>query len=308
MFGQAEINLADQLKLTIGGRYNRDEKDYDFASTDIYFLQGGNFTFSDSFEDEDWAARLQLDYRVSDDLLLYAGYNRGIKSGGFNLPLFPLDASEYRYDGEVLHSFEGGFKWGLGSNSRLNAGAFYYDYDDYQAFNFDGNFTQFIFNAEAEMKGVEVELHSNPTDGLDLILGGSWVEAEISDLPTVIAASGKIDAPLAPELSFNALLRYSWDAFGGTMAAQADGNWKDDIKFNLVESPAVLEDSYGVVNLKLSYTTGDGKWTGSVFAKNVTDEYYRSYAFDTTGFFGTNENVSGVARWFGAGLRFNWGQ
>ena len=41
IFGQTEITLADQWSLILGGRYNSDSKDYDYRSTDIYFLQGG---------------------------------------------------------------------------------------------------------------------------------------------------------------------------------------------------------------------------------------------------------------------------
>ena len=91
---------------------------------------------------------------VSDDLLLYAGINRGVKAGSFNAPLLGAylgaggDAA-LPYDEEILTAYEGGFKATLGSRTRLNGAVFYYNYADYQAFLFVG-VGGVVINADAE--------------------------------------------------------------------------------------------------------------------------------------------------------------
>jgi len=299
VFGQTDIDLSDVFTLTLGLRLNRDEKDYSFSELGVKL-------YDDDFSDSDWSAKVQLDYRPNDAWLWYIGASRGIKSGGFNMPLGPpADFSTFEYDGEVLYAYEAGFKSTIGENTRLNASIFYYDYEDYQAYTFDG-FVPLLFNANAENYGAEIELITSPVDGLEILLGAGWVDSEVQDVPASISASGEEDGVLAPELSLNGLLRYSWDALGGTIAIQSDYTWKDDHKFNLAVTPVIEEDSYGLLNALVSYTSASESWYLSIFAKNLTDEEYRSYAFDTTTFFGATEDVPGPERWYGANLRFSW--
>lgn len=299
VFGQTEIDLNDTLALTMGLRFNRDDKEYSFSEL-------GAELFTGDFSDDDWSAKVQLDYRPNENWLWYAGFSRGIKSGGFNMPLGPpADFNTFQYDGEVLYAYEFGFKSTLGETTRLNASIFYYDYEDYQAYTFDG-FVPLLFNANAENFGLEIELISNPVEGLELMLGAGWVDSEVQDVPASISLTGSEDGVLAPELSFSGLARYSWSALGGTVAIQTDFSWKDDHKFNLAVTPVIEEDAYGLVNALVSYTSASEAWSVSVFAKNLTDEEYRSYAFDTTTFFGSTEDVPGPERWVGANLRFNW--
>jgi iron complex outermembrane receptor protein len=305
IFGQTDIDLAELWTLTLGGRINRDSKDFDFFSTDIYFLQGGDFGYQDSFSDTDWSAKAQLNYRPMEGWLLYAGVSRGIKSGGFNQPLFPIVAQDFPYEGETLLSFELGMKADLTDTVRLNASAFYYDYSDYQAYSFDG-FATFLFNADAETLGAEFELVANPVEGLDIMLGVAWLDAEATDVPTTISATGKETPALSPDLSFNGLIRYEWPALGGSLHVQLDYAWQDDQNFNLIYTPVVEEKAYGVSNLRLGYSSPDDTWSAAVWVQNLGDEEYRTYGFDTTGYFGSTEDVPGLERWVGGGVTYRW--
>lgn len=299
LFGQTEFDLTEELTLTLGLRLNRDEKDFTFSELGVDL-------YSDDFTDDDWSGKIQLDYRPSDDWLWYAGVNRGIKSGGFNMPLSPpADFNTFEYGGETLYAYEGGFKSSLTDRTRLNVSAYYYDYQDYQAYTFDG-FVSLLFNANAEMKGGEIELTTSPIDGLDMMFGVAYMDAEVKDLPASISPSGKEDAVLAPKWSYNGLVRYAWPALNGELAVQADYSWRDDQNFNLAYTPVIKEGSYGIANARVSYTTEDEAWSAAVFVKNLTDEEYRSFGFDTTSYFGATENVVGTERWYGAELRFSW--
>lgn len=313
-FGQTEFDITEQLSLTAGLRYNNDDKDFSLVAPDFGF--GG---YTDNLSEEDFNAKIQLNYRVNDDWLLYAGYNRGIKSGGFNVPLTPVTTAELPYGGEVLTAYEIGFKASLTETTRLNASVYYYDYDDYQAYNIDPFFNAFLFNAQAENYGAEIELVTNPIDGLDILLGASFLDTKITDLPTTFNTldpvtfapaqnfpTGTEEAPLSPGATINGLVRYSWPAFGGTVALQGDFRWTDDQKFNLAVSELVLEDDYVVFNARLDYTTSDERWSAAIFVKNLTDTEYREYSTDATLFFGSGLDVWGNERWVGGNVRYNF--
>jgi iron complex outermembrane receptor protein len=154
--------------------------------------------------------------------------------------------------------------------------------------------------------GAELELQANPIDGLDIMLGLALLDAEVTDVPSTISATGKETPALSPDVSFNGLVRYEWPALGGFLAVQADYGWQDDQNFNLIYTPVVREDAYGLANARLTYTSESRAWTASVWVKNLTDEKYRTYAFDTTAFFGAIENVPGPQRWFGGGVTYRW--
>ncbi|NNM01398.1 MAG: TonB-dependent receptor, partial [Gammaproteobacteria bacterium] len=313
-FGQTEFDINEQVSVTLGLRYNNDDKDYTLMAPDFGFA-----TFTDTFEEEDFSVKAQLDFRPNDDWLVYASYSRGIKSGGFNLPLTPLAASDLPFEGETLNAFEVGFKANLTDNTRLNASAYYYDYSDYQAYNIDAFFNTLLFNANAEYRGAEIELFSNPVDGLDIILGASFIDTEVTDLPldfntldpiTFAPAqafpTGEEEAPLAPSVTVNGLARYSWPAFRGNLAIQGDFRFVDEQKFNLSTSESVLEDSYFLLNARLEYSTANDAWTAAVFVNNLTDEEYRTFGIDGTLFFGSSEDVPGLERWVGGSVAYRW--
>jgi iron complex outermembrane receptor protein len=305
IFTQADIELTDQITLVAGGRYSRDEKEFSYDSTNVFDLVApGAFQVVDDFTDDGVSAKLQLNYSPVDGWLWYAGVNRGIKSGGFNYPLFPTAANLFKFDGEVLTSYEAGFKSSLGDSTTLNVSSFFYDYDGYQAFSFDGLAAR-VLNVNAEMYGGEVELTTNPIEGLDLMLGLSYLENEVRDVPLAVS-DGTEKAAITPKFTVNGLIRYEWPAFDGYIAAQLDGNWKDKVSFNLVPTPALEEDGYGLLNARLSYTPAGDNWSAAVFVRNLTDEYYRMYSFDTSPDFGALEDVPGVPRWVGASLSFTW--
>ena len=297
LFGQREIDLNDTTTLIFGARLNKDEKDFSFADVD------SGLYYTGSFSDTDTAAKVKLEIRPNDDLLWYVGVDRGIRSGGFNQPLAPPeDFATFPYGGEVLLAYEAGFKRDLNESTRLNMSIFLYDHKDYQAFTFDA-FVPLIFNAGADTTGMEIELVSNPFEGLDILLGATWIDAEVTDLDTNIFPTGKAAAVFAPKFTFNALIRYAWEtSSGGTLAWQLDANWKDDHTFNLIYSPVIEEDAYGIANFQLSYTNQDGSWYGSVFVKNITDQEYRTYSFDTTAYFNSTEDVAGYERWVGVSV------
>ncbi|CAN0201755.1 unnamed protein product, partial [Phaeothamnion confervicola] len=336
LFSQVDFDLTEQLTLTTGARWTNDNKDYSFRQSwtgadglYVFFqdAQPGDvpyFDYRDSFDQGDWSGKIQLDYKLSDAWLWYGSVNRGIKSGGFNAPVdasgllavnadgqfipFAQNNAAMRYDGEVLTSYEGGFKSTfLDGKARLNIAAFYYDYSDYQIYNLEG-LTQTVFNSDGKMRGGEIEIAASPVQGLDMLLGISLLDSKV-DLPAGIRPDGKTtsEATQAPKKTLNGLVRYALPGFAdGTFAVQGDFQWKDDQIFNLSNTNVIKEGDHVVANASLSYTTANKSFYAMAFVKNLFDERYRDYAFDTTGSFGSVEGVAGLKRWYGLTAGYRW--
>ena len=110
-FGQVEYPLTEELNLILGARYIVDEKDFEYTDYVVEFLNPDQKNFDatsnlgyeivdgfykDSRKDEEWSGRVQLDWTVNDDLLVYGGWNRGVRGGGYNAPIIPLSFSRPR--------------------------------------------------------------------------------------------------------------------------------------------------------------------------------------------------------------------
>jgi iron complex outermembrane receptor protein len=328
VFGQYEHRFSPTLSGTVGLRLMQEEKDYSmqigiFPSFDSFTVNQGEFIpnafgagspyfFDDETSDTLWTGKVQLDWRPNDDLLVYAGINRGVKAGSFNAPLLGayLGAGgddAIPYDEEVLISYEGGFKATLGNGmTRINGSLFYYDYQDYQAFLFVG-VGGVVINADAETLGAELEITTSPIEGLDLRLSASWFDATVKDIPLRNGSPlppRDVDPTYAPETQATALARYAWPAFGGTLAVQGDITYSDSFYYNLRNFDADQFDSYTLVNTQLSWESPSAAWEATLAVRNLTNERAGVQGFDLATLCGCNEVSYRTPRFYNVGLRY----
>jgi len=333
LFGQVEYDISDQFKVIGGFRWTDDKKEFNYTPECITVGCPGVFVFSQADlglggspeelvtsnlpagqipialdrHDNDWSGKLEIDWQANDDTLVYASVSRGIKGGGFTAPLDGLlTVGQLAYDPEVLVSYEVGLKMTfLDGMARLNTSAFYYDYNDFQAFEFRG-ITSVVFNRDASVKGGEVELTMSPAEGLDIMLGAAYLDAMANDIDTPL---GVQDQRLinAPEFSANWLIRKSWDVTDAhQLSIQYDGNYTGERYFNAVNNPVVRAASYSLHNARLSYGDNGGKWDISVYVKNIFDKRYTSHIFDISGAGGFTILKVAPPRWAGINVKYYW--
>lgn len=342
VFGQVDYRLNDDLSLIAGLRYTTEEKDYTYTNVvgpnsgvlnDFFQVVGvidpatgliydyrpggadviaGNVS---SIDDDNVSGRIGLEWDFSDTAMAFVTYSQGFKSGGFNAGFMDIDMQTARdvfgintqYDDETLDSIEIGVKSELaGGRLRLNATAFNYDYNDFQALTFFG-ISQFIVNTDAEVQGGEVEVIAQPTDGLYLNFGLSLLDTEIDEVRNL--NTGELltgtEMVLAPEVSFNGIGRYTWDFDRGALSAQVDFSYQDDHFFDVVNQPIARQKAYTVWNARLGYAFGeDRSWEVAAWVRNLTDEEYRVYTFDFTGPGGYNQQFFAPPRWYGVTLTY----
>jgi iron complex outermembrane receptor protein len=323
VFGQVEYDLTDTLTLIGGARVIWEKKD--FTGEETFFLNTAPLTLDvetpifnvqprteHHSSDTLWSGKLQLDWRPTDDLLIYGGVNRGVKAGGFNAPAtfgagFP--ASDIPYGEETLLSYETGFKWDqlFNGTTRLNGSFYYYDYNDYQGFFFT-QVTGYVRNLDGEYKGMELELASAPVEGLDLMLSLALLDAELFDIqlgPGIFKDSRPSFAPKT-QASWLARYRFGPKLFGGTVSAQVSGNYASSFYDNIRNFDASLLPSYTLWNARLGWQSDNGNWEGDVFVNNLADEQYYTIGYDLSNATGSNSLVPGRPRWYGVSLRYNF--
>ncbi len=325
-FVQGEFALSDQWSLVAGGRWTEDEKSINVTPVCLNAGPGADFGLPDdpcpfffggtaqvgpplnsSRDEGEWTGVIELDWRPNEDWLVYAKYSRGNKAGGYNAGAAMLfdAATAFEYQGEILTSYEAGFKATLfDCKARLNASVFNYDFDDFQSFSQQGA-NLIVFNTDAENTGGEIELVANPSEGLEFLFGVS-----IQDAKQKSVSFGPVtrDRPMpnSPDITFNGLGRYEWSAFNGTLAAQVDFNYVDERILNGIDHPGLFDDAYTIANARLGYVTEDGTWDASVWVRNFTDEDYVPALFDISIFTGAIVDAPGAPRWVGVTVRYNF--
>ncbi len=326
VFGQATYQLTDRLSVTAGLRYNDEDKDdcssSGFASGDFTGLRNPNAFVepcsnpappaaprnprNDSWDD--WTPKLGVDFRVNEELLLYASITKGFKSGGTN-SLAPGSAP---FDQEEIWSYEIGARsdW-LDGRLRVNGAAFYYDYTDLQVSTFDAitGTTRIENAASAEVFGAELEVSALLFDALTWNAGFAWLDTEYDDFvttfgqipngggPNVVDISGN-ELVNAPELKFVTDLRYDWQIGGNTLYLLGQLSWQDSVfhsQFNEVE---VGQESFTLVDARVGYQFG--QWELAALVKNAFDEEY----FQNSVRFTSLSNTTSDPRQIGAALGY----
>ena len=320
-FGQLDYTISDQLTLTVGARLILEEKDYDqtigeFANTDDRLVETDISTgfvprapFSESTSDTLWSGKVQLDYRPNDDVLLYAGINRGVKAGSFNAKLFDgvtLADDEIPYDEEVLLAYEVGFKVDMAEGrARLNGAAFWYDYNGFQAFTWQNN-SGFVTNNDAEYKGFELELFTNPAEGLDIIAGLSYTDAQVFDVEIAPGIQRDVIPAFTPKWQASGIVRYAWAAFSGTMAAQASVNYQSSIYHNLRNFTAQRFDGYAIMDAQVNWEDDEGNWLVTAYVDNLNNSDNQVIGFDVSSFGGYTQESYAKPRTWGLTVRRNF--
>jgi len=181
-YGQATAKLAEGLQLTLGLRFTHESRSltasaYSVSPTGSLTVTTPEFDRSVEFDKLTW--RVALDYDLTPDSMIYASFNRGFKSGGFNTLVITLPP----YAPETLDAYEIGSKNRFGGWLTLNAAAFYYDYRDIQVGR-SINGLPGTYNAPGtEIYGADLDFIADVGSGLRLSGGYSYVHGRYLDFP-----------------------------------------------------------------------------------------------------------------------------
>ena len=289
VYGQASYKFAPRTTVTLGLRYS-DETQRQNASSSILANATGVITTpppifgKSSVGKPTW--RVAIDHQLTPDTLVYASYNRGFKSGGFNTSTFT--PAPLPFDPESLDAYEAGIKSDLfGRRLRVNASAFYYDYNNIQLSSYVDGTLRITNAAKAKIYGFDADIVARPFDALTLTLGASYIHDRLGDYPNAqvstprptggnIVTSGSATGnrlPMTPDWTLDAGADYVIPVGDGRVTASAhyfhsDG-WAAEADNRIRQKP------YDLVNASLRWDVqGDRGVSMTLWGKNLTNELY----------------------------------
>lgn len=203
-YAQLDFNASSQLTLTAGIRYTDETKRLALqdnrltcapavclATANLFAANG--VAIPTKLNAKLWTPRFALNFKPSDDILLFASATRGFKSGGWN-GRGTSNASFLPFGPEKVWSYEAGMKSEFFDRRlRFNVTYFHLDATDLQTQNAaispTGALTFTTRNfANFKNDGLEVEMAVVPTRGLSLFAIGGYQDARYS-LPKNAPAS-----------------------------------------------------------------------------------------------------------------------
>ncbi|QFU75726.1 TonB-dependent receptor [Halioglobus maricola] len=186
-FGMWGWDFTETMTLTLEGRYQEEEISQDTIAQDLGGPVQNTTSASETFDS--FSPRITLDWKFSDNSMLYALYAEGTKPGGFN-GTEAIEAGVPSYDEEEVKSFEIGSK-NVFDDGRLTANfaLFFNDLEGYQLTQNVRtadltNTTSAVTNAgDAEIFGFEAEMSWFPEaiEGLGMRFNYAWTDSEFTD-------------------------------------------------------------------------------------------------------------------------------
>ena len=290
-FGEVNYDVTDAFTLTAGLRYTVDDKELknkvnclDYGAPGAIFCVAPLGPAEDQFDiqtEDDWSEltpKFAAEWRATENVFAYASATRGFKGGGWQGKPANETAALLSYNPETAWTYEAGVKtdWADG-RFRFNASVFKTDFSDLQVEVLDDTgLTLVVSNAaDAKINGVELETVFQPVQQLQLFGTASFLDTEYENFidSTGRDLSGN-QINRTPEFSYTVGFDFEQPVNDTYMVgARATYSWQDEF-FWLPEN-INFEDSYGLLNGRVSFGPQDGNWEVAIWGKNVTDELYR---------------------------------
>jgi iron complex outermembrane receptor protein len=283
LFGQATQKLTDTTDLTVGLRYTAEKRALLGAETG--YLNGvvpvSLANVDTNFRTNTPTWRLALDHHFTDDVNGYVSYNRGFKSGGYNVTAPALPA----YSPEKLDAYETGLKTQfLQRRVTLNTAFFFYNYQNIQVSRFVNGSPEVYNGGRAHLYGLDVDATVRVTQGLTISAGLELEHDRFTDFPNAdfflncahpyptvcsLSANGK-QLPQTPAASGTINIDYriavvnSELHFNVNEAANSGYYYEPNNEFK--------QSAYGLLNGSIGWTYSH--YSVTLWGKNLTDVIY----------------------------------
>ena len=310
-FLHGTYELSDRLRLTAGLRHTRDEKDKGGnpadlgASADaatgsfqtVGLENGPTFFLAPQLANAEWDEttwKLGLDYRVSDNSLLYGHASTGFKAGGYNRgsqarPGAPLVI----YNPETVTALEAGWKSATGNGRvRINLAGFVYDYRDLQlgqTFTDEaGTITNQTVNAsDASVWGIELEAEALIGESGRGVISLGHLATEFEEFTGVddplmvgaqsLNATGN-ELTRAPGLTGTLMLEpVVWRFDGGSLTPRAMLHYESDAYLGVLNRDFEKRDGFTRTDVSVYFESARQNWYAEAYVRNLEDNDVATY-------------------------------
>jgi len=243
-------------------------------------------SFDKETNDDDHIGRVNLQYRPTDNAMLYATWSEGYRPGGINrrgtLPPYLPD---------FLTNYELGWKTSWADNTVVfNGAVFQADWDDFQFSILGPNGLTELRNAnQARIRGVEADVSWAVTYNFTLTGAMAYYDAELTENycgeteddgtpvtdcgPEELQAPSGQQLPITPEFKGNLIGRYNFDM--GSLQSYVQGALVYEAErtsdLRTLERD-ILGDLPSYTTFDASFGFGKDNWTVDLFLNNAFDE------------------------------------
>lgn len=330
LFGQATYHfkgMLDGLNLTAGYRHTWDDRTFcqiqQAASVGLDQCVGieretrfnaPGYTFS-------------LDYKMAEQVMLYAAHRRGFRGGGVNVSI-PANLVTGTFAPETITDYEGGIKssWRVGDmTGRFNFSYFRANISDFQtsavaALPLPGGGTlnsAIVANAaKAHNDGFEAELAITPTHGLTFTANYERFKGKFDEFvgPPGFPVGSLLSFEFnTPKYTLNLNGRYEFDlpaGWGETMSLSANFYRRSTTLISTtlgLRNQFNVEPAFNVIDLRADWNrAAETPLDVSLFVKNVGNTRYRVGMSNSAAVFTLATSYYGDPRTYGMQLRYNF--
>ncbi len=299
VYGDVTYDVTDKLSIALGLRYTDDTRKADIYRANYFGLQSPAFgnesailiAPTSDYEVErtytNTSPRVTVSYALSEDTNTYVTYSQGWKAGSFDPrgANFSTPAVEKGFDDETLDNYEMGFKstW-LDGRAVTNVALFYSTYSDMQipgsvGIDTDGDgvndgFVGTVTNAgEATISGLEIEGSVRITEAFTTQFSASILDASFDEyIVNGVNVANDREIQNTPDTTLYVAALYNLDLFGGNTLFNVNYSYKGDVYQYEIPNPDLDQDSVGIVNASIVWTSPDEHWRFGLHGKNLTDE------------------------------------
>lgn len=333
-FGSFEYSLSDSVTLQGGLRYTESDNDFSGCTIAVGPVTSATFGVPDggcltlntatftpglvtsNLTEDNVSWRVGVDWKPSDDALIYGNVSRGYKAGGYPLLAAVFSPQLDPTTQEKVTAYEAGFKVSVSNAMQLNGAVYYYDYVDQQLLGFlpippFGNNLTLINVPQSEVRGAELQMSWQPYEGLRINTAASYVDTEVTEsfvTPDALQVDNELlgeSIPNTPKWQFSGDVSYTWpvsndtEAFVGTSLSS-----RSSTNAEFGEIPQLDIDGYTLLDLRAGVQSMDGRWQLSAWMRNIGNTFYTSNATITSD---TVVQYTGQPRRYGVTLTYNFG-
>ncbi len=287
-FGEVSWKFLPKLQLTGGVRAYEYERVRTVDQAGPFV--GGARSTRDDIDASGTSFRANLSYKPVDTVLLYAGWAQGFRLGKPQSPapssLCDKDgdglfdgtsasiASSGSVDSDAVDSYELGGKFQLlDRRLQIDAAVFRMDWSDIPVLVSHPSACVFGYTTNAgaaRSEGVEFQANLAVTDAWRVDIGGSWIEAKLTqDVPLQGFADGD-KLPGAPEVNANLGVQYEFEIGGYKAFVRADSIYVGDFYAGVLPAPNTQSGEY--VKVDASAGLAIRQLNIDLFVRNLTDE------------------------------------
>lgn len=286
-----------------------------------------NGNYADKRSEDQLTGTVKLAYKFSPRVLGYASYDRGYKSGGYNLDQATFDsallggngaqAGDLHFNKETVDAYEIGLKTQFSRAFTLNLAGFYSKFYNLQSLVFSG--TNFVVQnvPQTTSKGVEAEATIQPVRALIFQLGYSYIDARYDDdgknfAGTPLQGKGGIQVDNQPRHTVT--VAGTWTP---PLAKGINGLLHVDMRYNsevnIPSSPpdangrnALYNQGYPLISAAVGVQSPDGRRSLEFWVENLTNQFYYITGFGVPEQNGNYAGYPGTPRFYGVRARFGF--